>query len=219
MSRYPCPLSLFVLLSCVTAVGSQDAAPVTEGVTFAPLRDHCARLLKAVAMLDGPLPPATVKELQRLLTDGAKAPEAAVVAIQKLLDPHCLIRVHVNPESRVKVARGPADAVLPRTRETFILIKVHNEAGVTHALTVQGPQLVGQGKTGAGGWLEAKVYTGPPLGKTLSGGHVEYVLLRLKAHTGGKREATLLFDVGQGTQDLGFRNEVPILFTVRDAKR
>ena len=28
----------------------------------------------------------------------------------------------------------------------------------------------------------------------------------------GKREASLAFDVGQGTQDLGFRNEVPILF-------
>jgi hypothetical protein len=25
-------------------------------------------------------------------------------------------------------------------------------------------------------------------------------------------EASLAFDVGQGTQDLGFRNEVPILF-------
>ena len=35
----------------------------------------------------------------------------------------------------------------------------------------------------------------------------------------GKREATVGFDIGQGTQDLGFRAEVPILFTVRPAKR
>ena len=48
---------------------------------------------------------------------------------------------------------------------------------------------------------------------------VEYVLLRLTARQVGKREATLMFDVGQGTQDLGFRNEVPILFTVRAPKR
>ena len=33
----------------------------------------------------------------------------------------------------------------------------------------------------------------------------------------GRREATLTFDVGQGTQDLGFRAEVPVLFTVRPA--
>jgi hypothetical protein len=44
------------------------------------------------------------------------------------------------------------------------------------------------------------------------------VLLRLKALEAGKREATLKFDAGQGTQDLGFRAEVPVLFTVRKPK-
>jgi hypothetical protein len=43
------------------------------------------------------------------------------------------------------------------------------------------------------------------------------VILRLRSSEAGKREATLQFDVGQGTQDLGFRAEVPILFTVRPA--
>ena len=33
----------------------------------------------------------------------------------------------------------------------------------------------------------------------------------------GRREATIAFDVGQGTQDLGFRAEVPVLFTVKPA--
>src|SRR5262249_51702278 len=33
----------------------------------------------------------------------------------------------------------------------------------------------------------------------------------------GKREVVLGFDVGQGTQDLGFRAEVPILFTILPA--
>jgi hypothetical protein len=55
-----------------------------------------------------------------------------------------------------------------------------------------------------------------PLGKTLTGAHLEYLPLRLVAHEAGKREATLKFDVGQGTQDLGFRAEVPVLFTVRE---
>jgi len=40
-------------------------------------------------------------------------------------------------------------------------------------------------------------------------------VLRLRASAAGKREATLKFDVGQGTQDLGFRAEVPVLFTVQ----
>ena len=54
-----------------------------------------------------------------------------------------------------------------------------------------------------------------PLGKALSGAKVEYVLMRLRPRETGKREATLHFDAGQGSQDLGFRAEVPILFTVK----
>src|SRR5258707_2477582 len=49
----------------------------------------------------------------------------------------------------------------------------------------------------------------------LSGLKVEYAIGLLYSNEAGKREATIAFDVGQGTQDLGFRGEVPILFDVR----
>jgi hypothetical protein len=189
-----------------------------EGVAPAKLRAHCQHLLTALKKLDVPMPPGAVRELGHLLAAEPKAPEAFVRAAQKLLDAHCLIYVSINPESRVKAARGPAAAELVRDRPTFVLVKVHNEAGVTHALKVKGAQLLAKGKDDKDRWLEAEVYAGPPLGKTLGGQPVEYVLLRLTARQAGKREATLMFDVGQGTQDLGFRNEVPILFTVRAPK-
>ena len=48
----------------------------------------------------------------------------------------------------------------------------------------------------------------------LGGQKLEYAVLTLRAEESGKREATLKFDAGQGTQDLGFRAEVPILFRV-----
>ena len=48
----------------------------------------------------------------------------------------------------------------------------------------------------------------------LSGLDLEYRVLQLYAKEAGKREAKLAFDVGQGSQDLGFRNEVDILFTI-----
>jgi hypothetical protein len=56
------------------------------------------------------------------------------------------------------------------------------------------------------------MFDDPPLGRTLSGLDLEYRIVRLYSHEAGLREASLAFDVGQGTQDLGFRNEVPILF-------
>jgi hypothetical protein len=216
----PFTLSLGSLIFSVTlATAAQEELAVREGITLEALREQCRRLVKAVQPLDVLLPPAKVKQLEELLARKSAKPEADVEAIQHLLDPHCLVRVHINPESRVKAARGPAEAVLVHDRDVFALVKVHNEAGVTHALTVAGPQLLARGKKESGRWLDAAVHAGPPMRKTLSGAQVEYVLLRLTARESGKREATLAFDVGQGTQDLGFRAEVPILFAVRAAKQ
>src|SRR5262249_35638287 len=104
-------------------------------------------------------------------------------------------------------------------REVFVLIKMQNQAGVTHTLKVTGPQVRAPGKPPDGRWLEATVEREPPLRKTLSGHAVEYVLLRLRALETGKREATLRCDVGQGTQDLGFRAEVPVLFQIDAARK
>ncbi|MFL2909464.1 MAG: CehA/McbA family metallohydrolase [Limisphaerales bacterium] len=41
---------------------------------------------------------------------------------------------------------------------------------------------------------------------------MEYRIIQLYSNVKGKRDANLSFDVGQGTQDLGFRNETSILF-------
>jgi hypothetical protein len=46
----------------------------------------------------------------------------------------------------------------------------------------------------------------------LSGLPLEYRMIELYSRDVGRREAKLVFDVGQGTQDLGFRNEVNLLF-------
>src|SRR5207248_1759532 len=51
----------------------------------------------------------------------------------------------------------------------------------------------------------------------LSGLGIEYCVVSLFSRDPGKREARLAFDVGQGTQDLGFRNDVDILFTAKPA--
>ena len=92
----------------------------------------------------------------------------------------------------------------------MVLVKVVNDAGATPTLAVSGDELRIPGKAGPGRWLEMVL----PAKKPLSGCKLEYVPLRLTAHETGKREATLKFDAGQGTQDLGFRAEVPILFRV-----
>ena len=68
--------------------------------------------LKALEFLGAPLPADAAKAL-------AKAIEAKdAKKVQEVLDPHVLFVVTINPESRVKVARGPAEADAPAGRLT-----------------------------------------------------------------------------------------------------
>jgi len=212
----------------VTSAWGQSPLPMVDGVDARALRFQCQQVLDALAKVKAALPPETERELRALLKDERKISDETAAKIQKLLNDQCLIGVSINPESRVKAARGPRSAELVVGKESVFLIRVLNEAGVTHPLSVQSPQMRAPGESTKERWLEASVCSTPlsssrPKKKEvpaeqkeekLTGQKVEYLLLRLRAHEAGKREATLVFDVGQGTQDLGFRAEVPILFTI-----
>jgi hypothetical protein len=204
------------LLTLLCPPARAEPLSVIGDVDWNTFRDDCARLLDAVHKLDTALPADTVRAVRALIDQKTPDdPQAATRAVQKLLDEHCLVGVNINPESRVKAVRGPRRAELVRDRAVFVLVKVHNDGGVTHALAATSPQKVTPGKKDRDCWLELAVVDRKPFASRLSGGKVEYRLLELTARQPGKREATLAFDVGQGTQDLGYRAEVPILFTVR----
>jgi hypothetical protein len=149
--------------------------------------------------------------------DAAKASQA----LQAALDPLCLAGVTINPESRVKVRRGPAPARLNEQGWRVFLVKVQNDAGVTAALRATSPHAAPKvnPEEVAARWLDVATYDQQPLLPKLSGLELEYRILQLYSRDRGKREATLAFDVGQGTQDLGFRNEVAVLFECEPAVR
>jgi hypothetical protein len=205
-----------VFLSLATFVHGQTALPLVEEAEWEPLRMHCRELIKALDAHKLPLPTEKGQALRALLDDPPRDPEKALREVQKLLDEHCLLGVTINPESRVKAQRGPLAAELVRGRPILVLVKVQNDGGVTHPLTVAGAEVVREGVKREGAWLEADLVPLAPGKNKLSGRRVEYVVLRLTAREAGKREATFQFDVGQGTQDLGFRAEVPVLFAVRE---
>ena len=200
-----------------------------DSVEFQPLAAATGRLLEALQFQGTPLPAAETASLQEILKSGSGV--EGVLAIQKILDPHCLATVRVNAESRVSAVPGPVKKQLIQQGWRTFLMKVHNEAGVTAELKVGSPQsgpTYQQGKgnreqpqkdqklvtaaESAGRFLDIDASQGSPLTLNLSGLLVEYRLVQLYSRDKGDREATLMFDVGQGTQDLGFRNETPILF-------
>src|SRR5688572_21862257 len=93
-----------LLLAAVLLIAAKAPAadlPVVS-VEGQPLGANVGRVLDALAMLGRPL----LKESAQKLADAMKERDAA--RIQSLLDPHVLLAVAINPESRVKVLRGPA---------------------------------------------------------------------------------------------------------------
>ncbi len=188
--------SLLALLLLAPPLCAQTL-PVVSEVEWPHLRDHCRELLRSLDAAKAPLPPDTVKALRDLLDKEPADPDAAVAAVQKLLDPHCLIGVSINPESRVKAAHGAAATDLRLGHDVLVLIRVHNEGGVTSA----GDERF---RTDRGERERRLAERDDRHPARLSGRRLEYVGLRLAAREAGKREATFRFDVGQGTQDLGF---------------
>jgi hypothetical protein len=213
------PIALISMFLVVFGVDARPTLPVVEDIEWVPFRDHCRQLLQVLGKTVSPLPAKTIRQLTTLLQRDPDDLAAASTAVQKLLDAHCLIAVNINAESRVKATRGPAQVQLYQDRPAVVLLKIHNEGGVTHALRLYGPEFVWDGACGTDRWLEAVLVTEAPFTPKLSGRRLEYRLLRLTPRQSGKREATFQFDVGQGTQDLGFRAEVPILFTIQKVDR
>lgn len=195
----------------------QSSLPQVTELDWGDFRRHAILVAAQLQKHKVSLAEEQHKKLHALAEEAMPADrDASASGIQNTLDPLCLVGVTINPESRVKAARGPAKATLAVDRPTLFLLKVHNEAGVTHSLKITSAQLrSGQNQKG---WLEISLLEDAASRDRLTGQKLQYVPVLLTAREAGKREATLKFDVGQGTQDLGFRAEVPVLFVV-NAKR
>ncbi len=183
-----------------------ESLPFVGNVELQPLAAQAGRLAQSLEILGEP---------NNALRDQLRQAKS-IDEIQKILDPYCLVGVEINPESRVKVAQGPAKAALIQNGWRSFLVKVHNEAGITSVLGVQSPnagQLANTHKDLVRRkWMDLRMFDKQPMKVHLSGLALEYRIIQIFSRDAGKREGKLLFDVGHGSQDLGFRSEVDILF-------
>ncbi|MGH9629510.1 MAG: CehA/McbA family metallohydrolase, partial [Bryobacteraceae bacterium] len=211
-----------ILLALAAAVCAAEELPIVETVEFQPFAAQVSRVLQALELVGEPLPAEDAKEVQELVQRGPPSPKT-MERLQRILDKYCLAGVDINPESRVKVQQGQAAAELVEQGWRAFLVKVRNEAGITPVLAVEsrnaGPiPNQPQGMVNIR-WMDLQMFNKQPMKVHLSGLELEYRILQLFAKEAGKREAKLAFDVGQGSQDLGFRNEVDILFTIKPSAK
>ena len=231
-------LSFFLLLSLQISgqhhhhEAHSAGLPLIEDVEPQPFLAQAARLSEALSFIGSPLPNEASNQLNALQDQPYS--QETVRKVQEILDPYCLAMININPESRVKVERGPAKAELMQEGWTSFLVKVHNQAHITPKLVAESPHAnpVLHRSTGAprmqeenaltqgqldNQFLEMTIYRGRPLQPNLSGLGLEYAVLQLYTKASGKKEAKLGFNVGQGSQDIGFRNTIDILFDIKPA--
>ncbi len=207
-------MRLFCIVLLVCGVAAAQELPVVSTVELQPLSAQVSRLTEALQFLGEPLPAEETAELKSA---------SGATAIQKILDRHCLAGIEINPESRVKVQEGPAKAELVEQGWRTFLVKVINQAGITPVLVAESPnagRLAGSEDYQVNRrWLDIRMFDKQPMRQRLSGLEVEYRILQLFSRDAGKREARLEFNVGQGTQDLGFRSQVDLLFQAKPATK
>jgi len=194
--------------------------PIERGVELQPFVAQVNRLIEATDYLGSPFSANEKRSIEAAKNESD--PERASEKLQTILDRHCLFGVQINPEMRVKVTAGAAKAVLVEQGWRQFLVKVHNESGTTAALRVTSPN--GQKLAGSAAkdvpdrWLDLMMFDAQPLKPALSGLNLEYRIVQLYSRDAGKREGRFSFNVGQGTQDIGFRNETDILFQIEPAR-
>ncbi|GEM_PF-1377510 len=136
--------------------------------------------------------------------------------IDSVLAAYTVLTVQINPEARVKLERGGVKVALRVGANRLYLVKIINEAGVTAPLRIAAsdPAVLAPTKpTGQNSWLTVRLKGLAPDSERLilNGSATEYGILELGCRERGTREIGLSADIGQGTQDIGFRGETTLL--------
>ena len=199
-------------------------------VSLQPIAQQVRQVETTLAYLGQPLSADDHDAINQAVAGTDEA--AAVARLEQTLDKYTLATVEINPESRVKIQPGQAKPELVEAGTRIFLVKVLNKAGVTARLVAESPNALPifvQSDSSAeppmkvlpadarDRWVSLEFYDKDPMPERLSGLAVEYRVLEIYSRDRGQRSATLSFNVGQGTQDIGFRNEMNVLFTALPA--
>ena len=213
------------LLAPPTSVLAQTEVPLQ------PFAQHVRRLEDALDYAGQPLPGTLHAQINAAMA--IEDESEAVRRIQELLDPLVLAQVDINPESRVKVRQAAAKPVLVEKGTRLFLVKVLNAAGVTAPLKVESsnsgptslrsrgekePKMELTQRHVKERWANIEIYNKPPMAPRLSGLGIEYQILQIYSRDRGQRSAKIAFNAGQGTQDIGFRNDMLVLFNIEPAR-
>ena len=223
-------LAIFVGLVAASSTGRADNLPVVSDVEFQPLSAQAKRIADALELLGQPLSraektaPRQGRRFHRWCrcdpgNPGNPRPSLPGRDRNQRREPRQIDAgpCPASPRSKrmVRLPReGPQPGrchrrvgrQMPQRRPTYL-----QSTGRAEPKTSIRPSEIVQR------WADLALYKDPPLKKSLSGLSLEYRIIQVYSRDAGKREARISFNVGQGTQDLGFRSDVDILFNCEPA--
>jgi hypothetical protein len=220
------PYLVWILIQAlfVLPAASQTRVPLQ------PLALQVRQVETSLAYLGQPLEPNDEDAINQAIGDSSEA--AAIGQLEKILDKYTLATVDINAEGRVKVQQGPAKPELVEAGTRAFLVKVINKAGATTPLVVESrnalpvfiqsdsspePPKKISAEDIRDRWMSLDLYDKDPMSARLSGLPLEYRILEIYSRDKGQRSAAISFNVGQGSQDIGFRNEIVVVFTALPA--
>ena len=131
---------------------------------------------------------------------------------EQSLDQPVFLSVIISPESRVRVLEGNLVPGLIQHAWVDAPIAIENQAGVTSSIRLESEQFLDDGLGESRmRWLRVELVPDTPL----TGASREHRKLRIWSRDQGVRAAAIRVNIGQGTQDLGFRGELAQTFLVR----
>jgi hypothetical protein len=225
-----CLLAVALVIISLGMNAFAQASGDNPKVALQPLAQQVRQIESALNYLGQPLSPGDVQRINAALALQDEA--AAAAELERVLDQSVIAVVSINPESRVKVDSGPAKPELVEKGTRIFLVKVLNGAGVTAKLQVQSensgaayvpsdgsadPAVRLTPEQAQQRWADISLYDKNPMSERLSGLPLEYRILEIYSRDAGQRSAKLSFNVGQGTQDIGFRSETTVLFNALPA--
>ncbi|HEX8837093.1 MAG TPA: CehA/McbA family metallohydrolase [Candidatus Acidoferrum sp.] len=231
----------FKVSACVSAIMAFSIVMMLQGLTamsvsaqtrvsLQPFAQQVRQVETTLAYLGQPLAQRDQDAVNQAIANTGEA--AAIAQLEQVLDKYTLAILDINPESRVKVQPGPAKPELVEAGTRIFLVKVINEAGVTARLETQSPNalpvFVQSDRSSEppkqissadipDRWMDLELYDKNPMSERLSGLPLEYRILQIYSRDRGQRSAAISFNVGQGTQDIGFRNELVVYFNALPA--
>jgi hypothetical protein len=191
-----CTFSAVMFSLCLaTLLDAQDRAALSlvKEVERQPLVAQVQRVSEALTYLGVPLRAADRTKLEAALKEMDEA--KCVEAIQKVLDPYCLVGVELKSEQEIAAAAGPAQPELMEQGWTQFLVKVQNPQGLKGDLRAASPNALRLHNSPAAEvpsrWLDLQMFNQQPLVPKLSGLALEYRIVQLYSRDAGQRPADL----------------------------